>query len=329
MHRGTPWHIGCISFDSYIKPQLFHYLQTVALCCISFDSYIKPQPSLNTANPIAGCISFDSYIKPQLGTLPRRKGYSCISFDSYIKPQLDFENCEICASCISFDSYIKPQPISSINSMIFGCISFDSYIKPQRHAARCFVWQVVYLLIPTSNHNFRLIILMLTSLYIFWFLHQTTTLFYMGYRLWRCISFDSYIKPQPSAWKEWDRISCISFDSYIKPQHMESLEKVLRVVYLLIPTSNHNFLNLIMLMLVLYIFWFLHQTTTKRLKRMLLKRCISFDSYIKPQQANGVRINNKVVYLLIPTSNHNLVLTLIFLMMLYIFWFLHQTTTFT
>ena len=35
--------IGCISFDSYIKPQQGIQLGLEELCCISFDSYIKPQ----------------------------------------------------------------------------------------------------------------------------------------------------------------------------------------------------------------------------------------------------------------------------------------------
>ena len=34
-------------------------------------------------------------------------------------------------------------------------------------------------------------------------------------------------------------------------------------------------------------------------------RCISFDSYIKPQLTRYLFDESKVVYLLIPTSNHN------------------------
>ena len=33
----------------------------------------------------------------------------------------------------------------------------------------------------------------------------------------------------------------------------------------------------------LYIFWFLHQTTTGSVNTCVAVRCISFDSYIKPQ----------------------------------------------
>ena len=78
----------------------------------------------------------------------------------------------------------------------------------------------------------------------------------------RCISFDSYIKPQLRSVLRADDAGCISFDSYIKPQLDVFLYYLLIVVYLLIPTSNHN--------------------------------CIVELFY-----------DRQVVYLLIPTSNHN------------------------
>ena len=120
-------------------------------------------------------------------------------------------------------------------------------------------------------------------MYIFWFLHQTTTM--LAY-------YKSYF-------------GCISFDSYIKPQRAEGLLQQFRVVYLLIPTSNHNTRIFDLKPNMLYIFWFLHQTTTllARLKKWF--RCISFDSYIKPQLSSNSMWWKSVVYLLIPTSNHN------------------------
>ena len=77
----------------------------------------------------------------------------------------------------------------------------------------------------------------------------------------------------------------------------------------------------------LYIFWFLHQTTTRVVALMVMEGCISFDSYIKPQLVQVLLSVLQVVYLLIPTSNHNLAAALDGLEVLYIFWFLHQTTT--
>ena len=36
-----------------------------------------------------------------------------------------------------------------------------------------------------------------------------------------------------------------------------------------------------------------------------LNRCLSLDSYIKPQHTDDTTTAKQVVYLLIPTSNHN------------------------
>ena len=183
-------------------------------------------------------------------------------------------------------------------------------------------------MIPTSNHNLSSCLTFRWELYIFWFLHQTTTcnikcLFDQElYIFWflhqtttallsrwvlpRCISFDSYIKPQLVARRSLCVSCCISFDSYIKPQLADYLKVRVRVVYLLIPTSNHNLAFLLMMAITLYIFWFLHQTTTKLMHYEATISCISFDSYIKPQLCKHDVVILFVVYLLIPTSNHNL-----------------------
>ena len=143
--------------------------------------------------------------------------------------------------------------------------------------------EVVYLLIPTSNHNVKQWHSHVLKLYIFWFLHQTTTRLRPALILGRCISFDSYIKPQRLSY--WWRLA--------------------DVVYLLIPTSNHNLKSLlyaahqlyifwflhqttttvlsVLKITKLYIFWFLHQTTTNSILLACSRSCISFDSYIKPQ----------------------------------------------
>ena len=204
-------------------------------------------------------------------------------------------------------------------------------------------------MIPTSNHNFFSLRVCFCWLYIFWFLHQTTTVNWWGIHLFRCISFDSYIKPQLNEGKCIAYICCISFDSYIKPQLSAKPSALVPVVYLLIPTSNHNYCWVCHVSIVLYIFWFLHQTTTPSAAIFGVLSCISFDSYIKPQLEPTLILQNRVVYLMIPTSNHNLgihegdrrevvylliptsnhnsIVTKLSLNQLYIFWFLHQTTT--
>ena len=167
----------------------------------------------------------------------------------------------------------------------------------------------------------------------------------------RCISFDSYIKPQLLYDGYGIILSCISFDSYIKPQLSDGCPSDTPVVYLLIPTSNHNVTDINGYSERLYIFWFLHQTTTSCLPPGSFLCCISFDSYIKPQlilmlksrklvvylliptsnhNIKSIQSRNRiVVYLLIPTSNHNTANTQLGVEGLYIFWFLHQTTTTT
>ena len=101
---------------------------------------------------------------------------------------------------------------------------------------------------------------------------------------------------------------------------------------------------------MLYIFWILHQTTTSSRGCVPHLGCISFESYIKPQQVAVQSRSSAVVYLLNPTSNHNSAVYLAFthrvvyllnptsnhnmlrrcekLRKLYIFWILHQTTTY-
>ena len=211
---------------------------------------------------------------------------------------------------------------------VFCCISFDSYIKPQLNSGKVHFCPVVYLLIPTSNHNLSLCLWVVVRLYIFWFLHQTTTIcawtdrkdkLYIFWFLHQtttsscffvnpasCISFDSYIKPQ--RWWLWYRYGycCISFDSYIKPQPFECLDFTICVVYLLIPTSNHNLVYILCVMFELYIFWFLHQTTTMPLH--ILRRLPLYIFWFLHQTTTSSGIESRRIRL-------------------YIFWFLHQTTT--
>ena len=165
--------------------------------------------------------------------------------------------------------------------------------------------RVVYLSLPTSNHNLLKLLRKMRLLYIFRFLHQTTTRVMLNKKGGGCISFASYIKPQP-------------FHITILPS---------TVVYLSLPTSNHNLGMQPLFAYELYIFRFLHQTTTHLLMVIILFRCISFASYIKPQLRTDLVTNKYVVYLSLPTSNHNPGLFGLLMPVLYIFRFLHQTTT--
>ena len=208
---------------------------------------------------------------------------------------------------------------------------------------------VVYHTIPTSNHNLSLTAAYFTTLYIILFLHQTTTgksIYPRRAELYiilflhqttttsiflkihtSCISYYSYIKPQPCSKNRRKPFCCISYYSYIKPQLLTRIDFVKNVVYHTIPTSNHNLLMFLLIISMLYIILFLHQTTTDVLGYSLTKGCISYYSYIKPQQWCKDTSPSSVVYHTIPTSNHNYHYIFKLLSMLYIILFLHQTTT--
>ena len=165
---------------------------------------------------------------------------------------------------------------------------------------------VLHLCCPTSNYNDQTMSKIQEKLYMSLFLHQTTTLvkkenrdekLYMSLFLHQtttltrwpitrrcCICLYSYIKPQRRKARRFGGLGCICLYSYIKPQPEFSCSQLLLVVYVSIPTSNHNPCNIND--------YFFH-----------------------------------VVYVSIPTSNHNLALPSLSRRRLYMSLFLHQTTT--
>ena len=144
------------------------------------------------------------------------------------------------------------------------------------------------------------------ELYIFWFLHQTTTRYSLLLNFSCCISFDSYIKPQRLGLQADNIKGCISFDSYIKPQHL--VDKTFTMACCI---SFDSYIK----------------PQQNGFGGYSSSSCISFDSYIKPQLVLYLYGYLLVVYLLIPTSNHNIDVQRLGCLPLYIFWFLHQTTT--
>ena len=211
--------LSCISFESYIKPQLglekdrqrtvVYLLNPTSnhncACCLLISEivvYLLNPTSNHNALPYSSylCMLYIFWLLHQTTTSTFGKYFlvSCISFDSYIKPQHVLRMLPRHYRCISFDSYIKPQLSSCMRFKAVGCISFDSYIKPQLLGCKNYRVSVVYLLTPTSNHNIILDIAVSGT-----------------------------------------------------------------VVYLLTPTSNHNFDGSFSFEVLLYIFWLLHQTTTR------------------------------------------------------------------
>ena len=170
----------------------------------------------------------------------------CISFYSYIKPQLATRLYQRPCCCISFYSYIKPQPDWQRRHRRRSCISFYSYIKPQHKGENVNSVRVVYRSIPTSNRNINSTLICTRLLYIVLFLHQTATL--QGLHIF----FDMlyivlFLHQTATSCGEGCRLyCCISFYSYIKPQLFKWVVDLCLVVYRSIPTSNRNSAVLVM-----------------------------------------------------------------------------------
>ena len=101
-------------------------------------------------------------------------------------------------------------------------------------------------------------------------------------------------------------ISCICLYSYIKPQRLGFELLSFCVVYVSIPTSNHN--------------------------RPAVRLPDDDVVYVSIPTSNHNRVRDSrfrgpVVYVSIPTSNHNLLTWTLFVNLLYMSLFLHQTTT--
>ena len=149
---------------------------TYETSCISPYSYIKPQPSALASAP--GNVVY-LLIPTSNRNGPSTKKSSHWLYISLFLHQTATGGAVLhgIQGCISPYSYIKPQPKPGNESSFDCCISPYSYIKPQplRHGLR--LAMVVYLLIPTSNRNRYTRSLVICSLYISLFLHQTATLY--------------------------------------------------------------------------------------------------------------------------------------------------------
>ena len=143
-------------------------------------------------------------------------------------------------------------------------------------------------------------------MFIILFLHQTTTKYNIIRPNNSCLSSCSYIKPQLGGLGLLNGLCCLSSCSYIKPQLPIYSEYRTKVVYHLVPTSNHNqqmysvSRNMLFIILflhqtttcsrstskfsMLFIILFLHQTTTATQQNDWNLGCLSSCSYIKPQR---------------------------------------------
>ena len=143
---------SCISYYSYIKPQLSWLAHAV------FPVVYHTIPTSNHNNRRSESLLSVLYIilfLHQTTTLFQRKEYLhplyIILFlhqTTTVQPYY----LHLCC-CISYYSYIKPQLSYQLMDGFRGCISYYSYIKPQPLCVRARFYLVVYHTIPTSNHN--------------------------------------------------------------------------------------------------------------------------------------------------------------------------------
>ena len=192
--------VRCISFVSYIKPQLLSQSPCCSTCCISFVSYIKPQLSDGTRNALGCCISFVSYIKPQR-LLSR---FLCLFVVYLLFPT----------------SNHNPQRCGKRGSRLYiFCFLHQTTTRRKEDAFTTSLYIFCFLHQTTTLSVLEVSALWL---YIFCFLHQTTTGVHSQTFSFSCISFVSYIKPQLYCVCPIFKYCCISFVSYIKPQPTRS-----------------------------------------------------------------------------------------------------------
>ena len=143
---------------------------------------------------------------------------------------------------------------------------------------------VVYHLVPTSNHNVSYNIEGNRGLFIILFLHQTTT---------RCT-------PQPHTAMLFIILFLHQTTTFAGDAMSPSL---LFIILFLHQTTTIS--QSVKRIFKLFIILFLHQTTTVIVEQFDNIGCLSSCSYIKPQRLIQHRGQQRVVYHLVPTSNHN------------------------
>ena len=165
---------------------------------------------------------------------------------------------------------------------------------------------VVSLTVPTSNHNLQAQVKNINALYLLLFLHQTTTRTAGYSSTLSCISYCSYIKPQPYR-KGKTRSHVVSLTVPTSNHNWPAAARhPVSVVSLTVPTSNHNILC----------------------EPVLPADVVSLT--VPTSNHNWWTVTLCpwiVVSLTVPTSNHNHREQIMSGHLLYLLLFLHQTTT--
>ena len=318
---------SCISYISYIKPQL----RNGGNVRITVVSLIYPTSNHNVQKKAVPLHQlYLLYILHQTTTLwiYRCQLTGCISYISYIKPQL----LQRSIALPRVVSLIYPTSNHNQAGMLLPIYTlYLLYILHQTTTQKIYQdyyrkLYLLYILHQTTTH--KMTDTRKRRLYLLYILHQTTTgrafykvgrgcISYISYIKPQhlsvctttkpsCISYISYIKPQRSRVIGSTKQSCISYISYIKPQQTMCEHPRTIVVSLIYPTSNHN------------------RGTTINDRSEVVSLIYPTSNHNPLYLPLGLP---QVVSLIYPTSNHNLCLTILKIYLLYLLYILHQTTT--
>ena len=114
-----------------------------------------------------------------------------------------------------------------------------------------------------------------------------------------------YIKPQPSLREFLNTVNCLLPFFYIKPQPLAYSSCHSGIVSYLFSTSNHNLRPIRVILVLLSLTFFLHQTTTGAQGGARRTHCLLPFFYIKPQREAQGHPGVHIVSYLFSTSNHN------------------------
>ena len=163
----------CISYYSYIKPQLSGFVEVFwavvyrtiptsnhnwyQRCASSMKLYIvlflhQTTTGIGAVSPFRCCISYYSYIKPQLYTniiFLFSVVYRTIPTSNHNWKGGGFLYSQLYIVLFLHQTTTHPETFPKE----YCCISYYSYIKPQLRVVGIKWKSVVYRTIPTSNHN--------------------------------------------------------------------------------------------------------------------------------------------------------------------------------
>ena len=142
--------------------------------CISYYSYIKPQ--LATKAMYAKQVVYRTIPTSNHNKNPIVGSYKVLYIVLFLHQTTTQTSRPIGRMLLYIVLFLhQTTTVSRIVFISFSCISYYSYIKPQHDTYQPYIMRVVYRTIPTSNHNYAKLLFDFNMLYIVLFLHQTTT----------------------------------------------------------------------------------------------------------------------------------------------------------